>query len=84
MHVFNLLTRRVSAVPKSTRVWYYQHEGEDRQLIVKDGKYWYYNPPANLTQGLTGEVGCDTLNGAKGDLLTYEGTRVWSELISNQ
>lgn len=67
--------------PKNTRVWMYQHEGEKEQEIVKEGRYWYYNCPESVGGG---EVGCDTLDGAKGDLRLYEGTRVWSKLIPNK
>jgi len=59
------------------RVWFYQHSGEDKQQINREGKWWYYNSPA-INGG--GEVGCDSLNDAKGDLL-YSGAKVWSELI---
>lgn len=59
------------------RVWYYQFPGEDKQQINKDGKWWYYNCAKSVGGG---EVGCDSLTGAKGDLL-YSGAKVWSELI---
>lgn len=58
------------------RYWYYQHEGEQPQELIKEGKYWYYNCPKKNGGG---EIGCDTLDGAKGDL-KYYGSKVWSEL----
>lgn len=72
---------RLKREPVKHRRWYYQHPGEEKQEIEKQGKWWHYNPPAvNITKGLGGTIGCDTLGGAKGDLLQYEGTKVWSEL----
>ena len=62
--------------PAKKRTWYYQHEGEEKQQLIKEGKYWYYNSP--IKNG-GGEIGCDTLDGAKGDL-KYYGSKVWSEL----
>ena len=66
--------------PRKSRVWYYQHAGEEKQEIVNEGRWWYYNAP--LVNG-GGEVGCDALKEAKGDLQLYTGTKIWSELINN-
>jgi len=62
--------------PKYTYRWLYQWPGHSPETLEKTGKYWYYNTPGS------GETGCDTLDGAKGDLL-YAGAKVWREKILN-
>lgn len=64
--------------PTKERVWYYQHLGEDKNPLYKVGKYWMFTTPEARGGG---QQGSDTLSGAKGDLLMYEGTKVWSELV---
>jgi len=64
--------------PTQYRVWFYQHAGEAKQKLYKHDRYWYYECPERVGAG---RHGCDSLAGAKGDLLCYEGTKVWSELM---
>jgi len=64
----------VNIAPKKRRLWYYKFEGEKERPIIKDGRWWYYN-----VEGF-GDTGCDTLGGAKGDLLSM-GAKVYSRLV---
>ena len=61
------------AKPAKRQVWMYQFEGGKPQAITKEGRWWHYN------NEFGSDIGCDTLAGAKGDLL-YSGARVWREL----
>jgi len=66
---------------KKKRIWMYQWPGEKPQELIKEGRWWYYNNSMKASN-ISGEVGCDTLAGAKGDLV-YSGAKVWVELIPN-
>jgi len=71
LNVFSISV--VKKHPVKRHVWMYQFEGGRPQEIIKEGRWWYFN----TEQG--GETGCDTLAGAKQDLL-YSGAKVWREV----
>lgn len=79
--IYKKLAALAPTQPTKTRIWFYQHKGEAKQRLKKEGKYWYYYPPLpKKPNGLNTRMGANTLYGAKGDLRGYEGTKIWSEL----
>lgn len=75
MMTFKLV--KLKKQPKKYKVWLYQFKGMEKpRQLLKDGKYWYYNDTH-------GEVGCDSLEGAKGDIVYGEG-KVWHEWRVNK
>ncbi len=57
--------------------WWYQYPGEEPKEFYLDpaDHFWYYDSPERVGAGNTG---CDTLRGAKGDVV-YSGGKVWCE-----
>lgn len=77
INLLDVYKRHQKKSPSKERHWYYQHKGEEKKELYRDGKYWYYETP--LSTG-SGRIGTDSLRSAKGDLSLYEGTKIWSEL----
>ena len=63
----------VESKPRKRRIWKYQFPNGEMGTIQKDGSFWYYNDKF-------GETGCESLFGAKQDLILIHGAKVWSEL----